>query len=40
MIDYTTSDFAERVRDVDVVFDLVGGAYGSRSLPVLAAAGV
>lgn len=39
VIDYTTTDFAEAVRDVDVVFDLVGGAYGSRSLPVLAADG-
>ncbi|MFI6365481.1 NADP-dependent oxidoreductase [Nocardia sp. NPDC050630] len=39
LIDYTTSDFAGIVRDVDVVFDLVGGDYGSRSLPVLAADG-
>ncbi|MEV2222374.1 NADP-dependent oxidoreductase [Nocardia vinacea] len=39
VIDYTTTDFAEVVRDVDVVFDLVGGDYGSRSLPVLAADG-
>ncbi|MFE9324881.1 NADP-dependent oxidoreductase [Nocardia sp. NPDC052278] len=39
VIDYTTTDFAEAVRDVDVVFDLVGGDYGSRSLPVLAAGG-
>ncbi|MFD9882235.1 NADP-dependent oxidoreductase [Streptomyces alboflavus] len=35
LIDYTTTDFAEAVRDVDVVLDGVGGAYGDRSLPVL-----
>ncbi|MEV5832966.1 NADP-dependent oxidoreductase [Nocardia sp. NPDC052112] len=39
VIDYTTSDFADVVRAVDIVFDLVGGDYGSRSLPVLAADG-
>ncbi|MFX0577388.1 NADP-dependent oxidoreductase [Nocardia nepalensis] len=39
VIDYTTTDFADAVRDIDVVFDLVGGAYGSRSLPVLAEGG-
>lgn len=39
VIDYTTTDFADAVRDIDVVFDLVGGAYGSRSLPVLADGG-
>ncbi|WP_062989341.1 NADP-dependent oxidoreductase [Nocardia anaemiae] len=38
-IDYTTSDFADTVHEVDVVFDLVGGDYGSRSLRVLAADG-
>lgn len=32
VIDYTTTDFAETVRDVDVVFDAVGGDYGLRSL--------
>ncbi|GHE70542.1 NADPH:quinone reductase [Streptomyces longispororuber] len=35
LIDYTATDFAEAVRDVDVVLDGVGGAYGTRSLPVL-----
>ncbi|WP_330254742.1 NADP-dependent oxidoreductase [Nocardia sp. NBC_00565] len=39
VIDYTTTDFADAVRDIDLVFDLVGGAYGSRSLPVLRAGG-
>ncbi|WP_433205949.1 NADP-dependent oxidoreductase [Nocardia sp. CA-107356] len=39
VIDYTTIDFADAVRDIDVVFDLVGGEYGSRSLPVLATGG-
>ncbi|MEU6126061.1 NADP-dependent oxidoreductase [Streptomyces sp. NPDC047123] len=35
VIDYTRVDFAEEVRDVDVVLDGVGGPYGTRSLPVL-----
>ncbi|WP_159837446.1 NADP-dependent oxidoreductase [Nocardia sp. CY41] len=35
VIDYTATDFAAAVRDVDIVLDLVGGAYGSRSLAVL-----
>ncbi|WP_442799974.1 zinc-binding dehydrogenase [Nocardia sp. NBC_01730] len=39
MIDYTTGDFTETVDKVDVVLDLVGGTYGSRSLPVLRADG-
>ncbi|MEV4237510.1 MULTISPECIES: NADP-dependent oxidoreductase [unclassified Nocardia] len=39
VIDYTTCDFADAVGDVDVIVDLVGGDYGSRSLPVLAADG-
>ncbi|MBP2336421.1 NADPH:quinone reductase-like Zn-dependent oxidoreductase [Saccharothrix coeruleofusca] len=34
-IDYTTADFAEQVRDVDVVFDTVGGDIGVRSVPVV-----
>ncbi|WP_216893915.1 NADP-dependent oxidoreductase [Nocardia alni] len=38
-IDYTTTDFATAVDDVDVVLDLVGGDYGSRSLRVLNAGG-
>jgi NADPH:quinone reductase-like Zn-dependent oxidoreductase len=35
VIDYTRVDFAEAVRDVDVVIDTIGGDYGSRSLRVL-----
>jgi NADPH:quinone reductase-like Zn-dependent oxidoreductase len=35
VIDYTRRDFAEAVRDIDVVIDTVGGDYGSRSLRVL-----
>ncbi|MGW6566638.1 NADP-dependent oxidoreductase [Streptomyces sp. NPDC054975] len=34
-IDYATTDFAETVRDVDIVLDGHGGDYGTRSLPVL-----
>jgi NADPH:quinone reductase-like Zn-dependent oxidoreductase len=32
VIDYTEVDFAEAVRDVDVVLDAIGGDYGPRSL--------
>lgn len=39
LIDYTVTDFSEAVRNVDVVLDGVGGAYGDRSLPVLRRAG-
>ncbi|MER5726960.1 NADP-dependent oxidoreductase [Streptomyces sp. NPDC002138] len=35
LIDYRSSDFAEAVRDVDVVLDTIGGDYGKRSLRVL-----
>lgn len=35
LIDYTQADFAEAVRDVDVVLDTIGGDYGPRSLRVL-----
>ncbi|NKY24686.1 NADP-dependent oxidoreductase [Nocardia gamkensis] len=35
VIDYSAVDFGAAVRDVDFVLDLVGGAYGSRSLEVL-----
>ncbi|MFI6166779.1 NADP-dependent oxidoreductase [Nocardia sp. NPDC051052] len=35
VIDYTAVDFADTVGDIDVVLDLVGGDYGSRSLRVL-----
>jgi NADPH:quinone reductase-like Zn-dependent oxidoreductase len=34
-IDYTSVDFAQAVRDVDVVFDTIGGDYAARSLAVL-----
>jgi NADPH:quinone reductase-like Zn-dependent oxidoreductase len=34
-IDYRTVDFTQALRDVDVVFDLIGGEYGYRSLSVL-----
>ncbi|MBU3067527.1 NADP-dependent oxidoreductase [Nocardia sp. NEAU-G5] len=40
LIDYTTVDFAEVVREVDVVLDLIGGDYGQRSLRTLRADGV
>ncbi|MET7360680.1 NADP-dependent oxidoreductase [Streptomyces sp. NPDC005562] len=35
VIDYTRVDFTEAVRDVDIVLDGVGGAYGARSLEVI-----
>lgn len=35
LIDYTRRDFAVSARGIDVVFDLVGGAYGARSLDTL-----
>ncbi|MFE0106266.1 NADP-dependent oxidoreductase [Streptomyces sp. NPDC059009] len=35
LIDYTTTDFATAVRDVDVVLDGIGGDYGDRSLPLV-----
>ncbi|MFC4913776.1 NADP-dependent oxidoreductase [Actinomadura gamaensis] len=40
VIDYTATDFAAAVRDVDVVLDGVGGEYGPRSLPTLRPGGV
>ncbi|NKQ58117.1 NADP-dependent oxidoreductase [Amycolatopsis sp. K13G38] len=40
LIDYSAVDFTEAVRDVDLVYDLVGGSYGKRSLAVLAPGGV
>ncbi|WP_216892234.1 NADP-dependent oxidoreductase [Nocardia alni] len=39
VIDYTTVDFGTAIDGVDVVLDLVGGDYGSRSLDVLAPGG-
>ncbi|MFI6981320.1 NADP-dependent oxidoreductase [Embleya sp. NPDC050154] len=38
-IDYTRVDFAETVRDVDVVLDPIGGAYAARSLATLRTGG-
>ncbi len=35
VIDYGAVDFADVVRDVDVVFDLIGGDTGERSIGVL-----
>ncbi|MFD0163315.1 NADP-dependent oxidoreductase [Streptomyces decoyicus] len=35
LIDYTQQDFAEAVRDVDIVLDTIGGDYGARSLRTL-----
>ncbi|TDD02972.1 NADP-dependent oxidoreductase [Nonomuraea deserti] len=35
VIDYTEEDFAETVRDVDLVIDSIGGDYGARSLQTL-----
>ncbi|MHC3471285.1 NADP-dependent oxidoreductase [Streptomyces sp. 7R007] len=40
LIDYTTTDFRTAVAGVDVVLDLVGGAYGPRSLDVLRPGGL
>ncbi|MFF3689733.1 NADP-dependent oxidoreductase [Streptomyces sp. NPDC002187] len=40
LIDYTVQDFAELVRDVDVVLDLIGGEYEDRSLPTLRPGGL
>ncbi|RJL27261.1 NADP-dependent oxidoreductase [Bailinhaonella thermotolerans] len=40
VIDYTAVDFADEVRDVDVVIDTIGGEYGPRSLRTLRPGGV
>jgi NADPH:quinone reductase-like Zn-dependent oxidoreductase len=40
LIDYRTTDFAETVRDVDVVLDTIGGDYGPRSVRTLRPGGV
>ncbi|KUN69784.1 NADPH:quinone reductase [Streptomyces canus] len=40
LIDYTAGDFRTAVSPVDVVLDLVGGAYGPRSLDVLKPGGL
>ncbi|MFE2948340.1 zinc-binding dehydrogenase, partial [Embleya sp. NPDC059267] len=39
-IDYTSVDFAEAVKDVDVVLDTIGGEYGPRSLRTLRPGGL
>ncbi|MEU9832413.1 NADP-dependent oxidoreductase [Streptosporangium sp. NPDC048047] len=39
LVDYTRTDFAEAVRDVDVVFDPIAGDYGPRSLDTLTPGG-
>ncbi|MCF2527684.1 NADP-dependent oxidoreductase [Yinghuangia soli] len=40
VIDYTAADFAEAVRDIDVVLDTIGGEYGPRSLRTLRPGGI
>lgn len=40
LIDYRTTDFAQTLRDVDVVLDTIGGDYGPRSLAVLRRGGM
>ncbi|GAA3970347.1 NADP-dependent oxidoreductase [Actinomadura viridis] len=40
LVDYRTADFAETVRDVDVVLDTIGGEYGPRSVRTLCPGGV
>ncbi|MEQ4718971.1 NADP-dependent oxidoreductase [Nonomuraea sp. B19D2] len=39
LVDYRNEDFAEVVRDVDVVLDAIGGDYGARSLRTMRAGG-
>lgn len=40
VVDYRTTDFVDAIVPVDVVFDLVGGAYGERSAAVLEPGGL
>jgi NADPH:quinone reductase-like Zn-dependent oxidoreductase len=40
LVDYTTTDFASAVSDVDVVVDPISGDYGLRSLPMLRPGGL
>jgi NADPH:quinone reductase-like Zn-dependent oxidoreductase len=40
VVDYTATDFAEVLRDIDVVLDPIGGDYSSRSLRVIRRGGV
>jgi NADPH:quinone reductase-like Zn-dependent oxidoreductase len=39
LVDYTLDDFATAVRDVDIILDNIGDAYGARSLTTLAPGG-
>ncbi|GAA3091837.1 NADP-dependent oxidoreductase [Streptomyces roseofulvus] len=40
VIDYTETDFTDAAREIDVVVDTVGGAYGPRSLKTLRPGGI
>ncbi len=40
LIDHTCVDFAEQIRDIDIVLDLVGGDYEERSLATLRPGGL
>ncbi|MDG4901885.1 MULTISPECIES: NADP-dependent oxidoreductase [unclassified Mesorhizobium] len=40
VVDYTNGDFTERVRDIDLVLDAMGGDHADRSLKVLREGGV
>ena len=40
MLDYTKGDFADQVRDIDLVLDPMGGEHAERSLKVLKRGGV
>jgi alcohol dehydrogenase len=40
VIDYTKTDFSTAIKDVDLVFDLIGGDVRFKSFPVLKAGGV
>ncbi|RWG21549.1 MAG: NADP-dependent oxidoreductase [Mesorhizobium sp.] len=40
VVDYTKGDFTERVRDIDLVLDAMGGDHADRSLKVLREGGV
>ncbi|MFB7663669.1 NADP-dependent oxidoreductase [Kitasatospora sp. NPDC056138] len=40
VLDYRTTDFAEELRDLDVVLDTIGNGYGERSLRTLRPGGV
>ncbi|PWU46054.1 NADPH:quinone reductase [Micromonospora globispora] len=40
VIDYTMTDFADRLHDLDVVLDSIGGEYGPRSLRTLRPDGI